>query len=257
MNRKQFIESHGATCKNWYWSWSFINQAERRVIIGAWDRNTDGKRAMILSEEWQFGRGRKNPGYQQSREHIRLVEEEGYRLMTFPMKYSDANKDDDGTGPAKIGEFTPELTEKKVTRVGHAWYAADLTESNDSNTLAEELTTPEKFTEGGRASVTINAYERNAAARRACIAHHGCSCAVCDFDFADVYGVLGEGFIHVHHVVSIGTVGKEYEVDPKTDLVPVCPNCHAMIHCVEPILTVRQLRNHLLERKTQTKSRVQ
>ncbi|MBZ6758337.1 HNH endonuclease, partial [Klebsiella grimontii] len=25
MNRKQFIQSRGATCRNWTWSWSFIN----------------------------------------------------------------------------------------------------------------------------------------------------------------------------------------------------------------------------------------
>ncbi|MDU1358416.1 MAG: HNH endonuclease, partial [Enterobacter sp.] len=24
MNRKQFIQSRGATCRNWTWSWSFI-----------------------------------------------------------------------------------------------------------------------------------------------------------------------------------------------------------------------------------------
>ncbi|MCW0312025.1 hypothetical protein NB694_001825 [Pantoea ananatis] len=25
MNRKQFIQSEGATCSNWTWSWSFVN----------------------------------------------------------------------------------------------------------------------------------------------------------------------------------------------------------------------------------------
>jgi len=45
-------------------------------------------------------RGRKNPGFQQSRDHIRLVEEEGYTLKTFPMEYSDERKAEDGSGPA-------------------------------------------------------------------------------------------------------------------------------------------------------------
>ena len=42
--------------------------------------------------------------------------------------------------------------------------------------------------------------------------------------------LLGKGFIHVHHIVPIHTIGKGYKVDPSTDLVPVCPNCHAMLH---------------------------
>src|SRR6266480_5101142 len=86
VNRREFIESQGATCKNWQWSWSFINEAKRIIIFGAWDRDTVGKRTKIFSEDWQFGRsGRRNSGYRQAKEHIRLIEEEGYQLMTFPM----------------------------------------------------------------------------------------------------------------------------------------------------------------------------
>jgi 5-methylcytosine-specific restriction enzyme A len=240
MNRKQFIESHGATCKNWYFSWSFINESEKFIIFGAWDRFTNGKIAMILSEDWRELRGKKSKGYDQSREHIRLIEEEGYRLKTFPMKYVEAT--DDADGPAKIGGFTRELTEKKVTKIGGSWYAVD---PNNIGPLAEELPTPEKFVEGARCIVTINAYERNPKARAACIAHHGVKCAVCGFDFGDAYGTLGAGFIHVHHIVPIGKTGTEYEIDPIVDLIPICPNCHAMIHRAEPPLTVEHLRDHI------------
>ena len=45
-----------------------------------------------------------------------------------------------------------------------------------------------------------------------------------------MYGELGQGFIHVHHIVPISKIGKEYKIDPINDLVPVCPNCHAMLH---------------------------
>ena len=247
MTRKQFIESTGAPCKNWNWSWSFINDSERLIIFGAWDRFTNGRIAMIFSEDWRVNnRGHKSAGYNQSREHVRLIEEEGYRLMTFPMEYTEASGEDDKNAGPRIGGFTQELSEKKLTRVGRAWYAAD---SNPTIPLAEELTKPEKYCEGGRFSVTINAYERNSKARSACIAHHGHACAVCGFDFGRVYGSLGVGFIHVHHKVPVGEIGEEYEVDPVKDLVPVCPNCHAMIHRTEPPLTVEQLRNHLCETK--------
>lgn len=251
MSRKQFIESQGATCKNWSWSWSFINESKRLVIFGAWNLFTNSKTAMILSEDWRVTwRGQKSKGYDESRENIRLIEEEGYRLMTFPMQYSEAKREGDGNGPAKIGGITPELTEKKLTRIGRSWYAAD---SSAASPLAEELPHPEKYSEGARFSVTINAYERNPKARAACIAHHGHICVVCGFEFATVYGTLGDGFIHVHHTMPIGKIGKQYEIDPKEDLTPVCPNCHAMIHRTEPPLTVEQLRNHVHETKKDTK----
>ena len=87
MTSREFIESVGATCQNWQWSWSFVNQAERFVVFGAWDRNTAGRRSVILSEGWMTNStGRKNLGFKQSRDHIRLVEEEGYSLKTFPME---------------------------------------------------------------------------------------------------------------------------------------------------------------------------
>jgi len=245
MNRKQFIESQGATCKNWTWSWSFVNESKRLVIFGAWDKNTSGKTAKILSEDWETERGHKQPGYAQALEHIRLIEEDGYRLMTFPMEYSESEEED---GPAKIKGFTPQLTEKSLTKLGNVWYAVDAGLSTPV-ALAEELSTPEKYSEGARFAVTINAYERNPKARAACIAHHGYTCAVCGFDFVRGYGGLGEGFIHVHHVIPIGKIGKEYKIDPITDLIPVCPNCHAMIHRVEPPLTVEQLRKHISELK--------
>lgn len=239
MRRKQFIQSQGATCANWTWSWSFINEAKKIVIFGAWDLHNDGKRCKILDESWKINpKGRKSPSYPQSREHVRLIEEEGYRLMTFAMKYSDANRGEDGLGPAKIDEIVPELKRKTLTRVGSAWYASD---GRLANALPEELAEPAKYPEGAQVRVTVNAFERNAKARSACIAHHGAVCAVCRIRFEEVYGDLGSGFIHVHHRIPIGSVGSEYQVNPIKDLVPVCPNCHAMIHRAEPQLTVDQL----------------
>jgi len=71
--------------------------------------------------------------------------------------------------------------------------------------------------------------------------------AQCGFNFEVAYGPLGEDFIHVHHIVPIGTVGAEYSVDPVKDLIPVCPNCHAMIHRVNPPLVIEQLKEILSE----------
>lgn len=76
MNRKNFIESQGATCRNWQWSWSFINENEKVIIFGAWDLFTEGNTSLIFSEDWQaYSGGRKAPGYNQSRDIsiIRLI----------------------------------------------------------------------------------------------------------------------------------------------------------------------------------------
>jgi 5-methylcytosine-specific restriction enzyme A len=80
------------------------------------------------------------------------------------------------------------------------------------------------------AHVPVNRYERDPEARRACIAHRGSSCAVCGFSFEVAYGEIGKDFVDVHHAVPPGTLGTDYELDPLTDLVPLCANCHAMAH---------------------------
>ena len=59
MNRKQFIQSRGATCRNWTWSWSFINHDEQFVIFGTWDTEREKERAVILREEWEFSASHK------------------------------------------------------------------------------------------------------------------------------------------------------------------------------------------------------
>jgi 5-methylcytosine-specific restriction protein A len=89
---------------------------------------------------------------------------------------------------------------------------------------------PGTYPEGAVARVAVNRYERDPEARRACIAHRGTSCAACGFSFEVTYGEVGADFIHVHHVVPASQVGGAYQLDPLTDLVPLCANCHAMAH---------------------------
>lgn len=84
--------------------------------------------------------------------------------------------------------------------------------------------------EGAKIQVYVNKYERSSFAREKCIEYHGCECKICGINFEKVYGEIGKGFIHVHHIIPLNEIDKEYIVDYKKDLIPVCPNCHAMLH---------------------------
>ena len=103
------------------------------------------------------------------------------------------------------------------------------------------------YPEGATRQVLVNAYERNHTAREACIAYHGPICAVCDSDLEEFYGPIAYGFTHVHHLKPLSEVGERYSVDPEKDLVPACPNCHAMLHRRQPPLTVEELRERIQE----------
>lgn len=71
---------------------------------------------------------------------------------------------------------------------------------------------------------------RSAINRQRAIEFHGSTCAVCGFDFEKTYGDLRRGFIEVHHLNPLGESEEEAAVNPVTDLIPLCANCHRMIH---------------------------
>ena len=113
-----------------------------------------------------------------------------------------------------------------------------------SDSYADEVVAYRDLFEGAVRVIRVNAYERNPTARALCIQHYGATCVVCDFDFCRAYGQIGQGFIHVHHLLELSQIGREYRVDPIADLRPVCPNCHAMLHR-PPGRSIDQLREHI------------
>jgi len=100
----------------------------------------------------------------------------------------------------------------------------------------------ELFREGKVTQVFVNKYERSQTARIKCIEHYGYKCYVCHFDFGKTYGKIAEGFIHVHHKVPLAEFNEEYKVNPIKDLVPLCANCHSVVHLSKPVLTVQKLK---------------
>ncbi|NEU83786.1 DUF3427 domain-containing protein [Nostoc sp. UIC 10630] len=122
------------------------------------------------------------------------------------------------------------------------WEFLDDNELNPIS-LPEEVIETEKYFEGSIKQIAVNVYERNPDARQKCIKHYGVICQVCGFSFEGVYGVIGEGYIHIHHLKPLSEIGKEYEIEPKKDLRPVCANCHAMIHRKKPAYTIDELKS--------------
>lgn len=106
--------------------------------------------------------------------------------------------------------------------------------------------TLDTFTEGQELQIELTKYERNPEARAKCIEYYGSYCQVCNFDFSKTYGHIGTGFIHVHHLNPISSSNGQYEIDPIKDLIPLCPNCHSMIHKKDPPFTVQELKSFLL-----------
>lgn len=104
------------------------------------------------------------------------------------------------------------------------------TTSQEPTPKPDELL-PEKgeLVEGKPTQTTITRYERSDKLRQRCLTLNGYKCAVCGMDFETVYGEIGRGYIEVHHTRPISTYKDEHEV-PNCELVPLCSNCHSMIH---------------------------
>lgn len=86
-------------------------------------------------------------------------------------------------------------------------------------------------------------YERDSKNRRLAIKKHGINCVACGFNFEKVYGERGKDFIEVHHIKPLSTLEEAVEINPETDLVPLCANCHRMVHRrKEDILSIDELK---------------
>lgn len=100
----------------------------------------------------------------------------------------------------------------------------------DSVRLPEEVDESSGYSEGSLTRILVNKFERDRRARNECVRQKGRYCAVCGMSFAARYGVEVGELIHVHHLVPLSAIREGYSPNPGVDLVPVCPNCHTVIH---------------------------
>lgn len=126
-----------------------------------------------------------------------------------------------------------------VERVG--WYFT--TEEPPAEEPADDLTTP--LEEGGKKVVYSTRYERRPELRAQAIALHGTSCFACEMSMGDRYGEVAKDFIHIHHKRPLSLVGGPTLIDPKKDLAPLCPNCHAIVHLGKTVKSINMVRQML------------
>lgn len=65
-------------------------------------------------------------------------------------------------------------------------------------------------------------------------------CEICQFNFNEVYGDIGEGYIEAHHTKPISEM-KDNDITRIEDIAIVCANCHRMLHRKRPWLSINEL----------------
>ncbi|MCY3022271.1 MAG: hypothetical protein NTW87_24940 [Planctomycetota bacterium] len=147
----------------------------------------------------------------------------------------------------RIIEVTDRLprSDQLITVTEEILHNGKVDEGTADARLPEEVSSGAAYAEGSVQRILVNRYERDPRARQECIRHYGTTCFLCGFDFVAAYGEVMTGFIHVHHLNSLASVGADYQVNAVQDLRPVCPNCHAVLHRREPPYSLDEVRGFL------------
>lgn len=88
------------------------------------------------------------------------------------------------------------------------------------------------FNEGILIEKAISIFERDPTLRKMAILKHGTKCFICGFSFNSFYSnQIANSFIEIHHLNELKN--GERLTDPEKDLIPLCSNCHRMIHKFE------------------------
>lgn len=137
---------------------------------------------------------------------------------------------------AFAGEACPEFI---ASGLPSAKSPGSLVEHSDTRLITKART------EGGEKIFVSVRRERDPRLRAAALSLYGFDCMACGFNFGQLYGDIGEGFIEVHHVVPLSESGRT-ETNPETDLIVLCSNCHRIIHRRQGIcLSLDELKRHI------------
>ena len=141
-------------------------------------------------------------------------------------------------GVVILTNFRPDwITYTRALRLGLANQGWDLMtpEPSEDPELSFE-------TEGSFSRIEVNHYERSRVNRAECLRHFGYICRGCGDSAEEKYGELGAGVIHVHHLTPVSQMETAAPVNPITDLIPLCPTCHNVVHREDPPISLEKLR---------------
>ena len=102
----------------------------------------------------------------------------------------------------------------------------------------------ETYPEGQMVRVAMNRYERDPRNRQRAIKRHGTRCRGCGLEMAEKYGEVAKGYIQIHHTEPVSQVDPNQPPNIDT-LIPLCPNCHAVVHLCDPPLTEQELQDRI------------
>lgn len=101
------------------------------------------------------------------------------------------------------------------------------------------------FSEGQRSFREAWFFKRNPALRREALRRHGLTCFACKFNFGAAYGPLGEGYIEMHHLNPLAerldAISGKQVLTSADDVIPLCANCHRIVHRRRPALDLAAL----------------
>lgn len=178
-------------------------------------------------------------------DHLRDIGEEiEINIYNIPNEHS-----------GKLAVFKTEILEKYVNTYENHFSSRSVIDAIKDFVIAldeENISVVEhsSSTEGKKLYYYTTKYERKASNRNAAIEIHGTKCFGCGFDFEEHYGQRGAGYIEIHHIKPLSEIDEEIEVNPETDLIPLCSNCHRMVHRVKTdVLTLEELRKIITEER--------
>ena len=181
--------------------------------------------------DWRFAPSR-YVGYKDNTQekHEKSEDKDGRKTDRALSKCLGGNPQPDRKKSKLLDEFSQKFS-IKLDKNKHKFFLESIKFSSGVDDI-DPTQTPEKElrSEGAAKRICVKVFERDPKLREQCVQHWGCKCSVCGLDFSAAYGEIGRGFIHVHHVVPLASIGDAHQVDPVKDLIPVCPNCHAMLH---------------------------
>ena len=147
-------------------------------------------------------------------------------------------------GKIETPEFRLKKIDKSIFELSFI-YSYEITEDINSE-ISEESDDQAYNSEGTIKSFYGKRYERNPKIRKKAIEIHGLECKICGFNYEKVYGELGSGYIEIHHINPLSEIKEDHTVNPETDLIPVCSNCHRMLHRDKyTVLSIKELKMRL------------